>query len=261
MNFFLLKRTLVYHLTARHRSGHGIHSPFLYNFISGLRNNPPPSVVKEIELVRREMLKTDESLTVTDLGSGSRKMRGSIRRISDIARISSVRRHYGRVLYSLAAMAGGRPVIELGTSIGIGTLYLAKAATSSTVYTMEGCEATAAVAERNFARSGCSNTRLLTGDITELLPSLLEQTGPPGVVFVDANHTGEALLQYFEVLISAVDEESVLVLDDIHLSRGMEKAWLKILGSDRITLSVDLLQMGILFFRSGVRRQDFVVKY
>lgn len=265
MNIFLLIRSIKYFLLSGHSGGHGIHSPYLFNFFSDITENKRLSgVVKSVEEARRRLLADRRRITVNDLGSGSLKMEdktSNTRRISEIARYSAIRKKYVGLVGAMASKIDGKPVIELGTSLGLGTMALALSAPKSVVITIEGCINTAAMARYNFMNSGVENVEVRVGDIGDLLPGILNETGAPGLIYLDANHRKEALLSYFDTISGFIDDDTILIVDDIHLSRGMEEGWKEIVGKENVSVSVDLLQLGILLFRKGLTKQDFVIRY
>ena len=79
----------------------------------------------------------------------------------------------------------------------------------------------------------------------------------PDVAFVDANHTYEASLKYFDVLAQKVHEKSVVVMDDIHHSEEMERAWREICADERVTSTIDLYQMGLVFFDQHYWKRNY----
>ena len=56
------------------------------------------------------------------------------------------------------------------------------------------------------------------------------------------------------------DEDTVLVFEGIHHSRHTEAAWEAIKAHEGVTLTMDLYSMGLVFFREGIEKQDFVLK-
>ena len=263
MNYFLAGRTLSYFLFSRHKWGHGIHSPFIFNLFSEIfENKKVEPVVKSVEIYRESLLDNNNIVRVKDLGSGSLKMGERSRRISDIARYSSTRKKYTRILSALAISADGEPVFELGTSLGIGALTLALSAPGSKITTMEGCPETAAVAREYFRKMGINNIDSRIGDIGAILEETVSEPGsPPRLVFIDANHNEEALTGYFDVIARYAGEDTVIVIDDIHLSGSMEAGWNRIKRDDRARVTIDILQMGLIFFRSGLTKEDHVIRY
>jgi predicted O-methyltransferase YrrM len=186
MDLLPLLKYIKYFLFSRHSGGHGIHSPFVFSLVSGtFRNKIEPDVVCSIEAIRRKMISNPETMVVNDLGAGSKKMKSSLRKVSDIAKYSAVPKKYGIFLANLSKAFAGPYVLEFGTSLGISTMYMAAACPGSEVYTMEGCPRTSAVASENFREAGLSNIRMFIGPFDELLQEIKAKGISPGLVFID----------------------------------------------------------------------------
>lgn len=149
--------------------------------------------------------------------------------------------------------------MELGTSLGINTMYLAHTA-GTQVYTFEGSERIADLAGENFARMQMRNITLIRGDISITLPHWLGKSRRVDLAFMDANHTLKATMKYFEWLLTVLHDDSVLILDDIHLSDEMEQAWLAVQRHSRVRATADLYRCGIAFFTPSLDKQHVVLK-
>ena len=127
--------------------------------------------------------------------------------------------------------------------------------------TMEGCSGLAAVAETVFGDLKLSGIQVLVGDFDALLPSVLQQLDQLDFVFFDGNHRKEPTLNYFYRCLPLSNESSVFIFDDIHWSPGMEAAWEEIKKEDAVSLTIDLFWFGMVFFRKGIQKQDFIIRY
>ena len=65
------------------------------------------------------------------------------------------------------------------------------------VYTMEGCPATAEIADENFKEAGLNNIKLIKGSFEKFFLILINQGIKPGLVFIDGNHRKEPVLEIF----------------------------------------------------------------
>lgn len=75
---------------------------------------------------------------------------------------------------------------------------------------------------------------------------------------MDANHRYEPTMSYFDLLMKRLNEKSIVVVDDIHWSEEMEKAWTELKNNQLVYGSVDLFRCGLLFFDPDLNRQHFV---
>jgi predicted O-methyltransferase YrrM len=259
---FRITKNLKYILLSKSGKGHGIHSPFVFNLISRVfRNKIDPDIVSGIEKIRKRLVSDNRLIEVRDLGSGSVKMKPNSRRVSDIAKYSPVPKKYGILLSNMAAEFGKPFVVELGTSIGISTMYMASADKSLKIKTIEGCPATATIAKENFREAGFSNIELFTGSFEEVLPAITNCNERPGLVFIDGDHRKEPVIDNFKKIAASSDTGTVVIVDDINYSPEMEEAWNEIRKDKRVSVTVDIYRMGIVFFRTGISHNDYIIRY
>nr|WP_246581337.1 class I SAM-dependent methyltransferase [Echinicola shivajiensis] len=155
-------------------------------------------------------------------------------------------------------MTPATTVIELGTCVGINTCYLSKA-TNGKLYTFEGASSLAQVAQTTFATF--DNTRLIEGKIQKSLPSFLEDITLLDFVLIDAHHTYEATLLFFELIKPKLHNDSIVAIGDIHWSPEMQKAWEQIKTHAEVTMSMDFYECGILFFKKGINKKHYILNY
>ena len=253
---------LKYIILARNKKGHGIHSPFVFDLMSRVfRNKIDPDIVSGIERLRKRMISDNRLIQVRDLGSGSVKMKSDSRKVSDIARYSPVPEKYGILLLNMAAEFGKPYVVELGTSLGISTMYLASADRNLKIKTIEGCPVTAAIARENFREARLSNIEMLAGSFEEILPVIMKCNEKPGLVFIDGDHRKESVIDNFKRIVAESDTRTVVIVDDISYSPEMEEAWNEIKQDKKVSITIDIFRMGIVFFRTGINHNDYIIRY
>jgi predicted O-methyltransferase YrrM len=258
---FILK-FVYYKIFSKHRKGFGIHSPFVFEFITEvLYSKSHYYAFDKINELRLKLLSSKHVLQVQDLGAGSKKFRTSNRKLRDIARFSGISKKNGEMLFSIIQKYQAKTILELGTSIGLGTLYLASAGSKSRVTTIEACPQTASHAAFNFEALGLKNIRQILGNINEKLPVFLSEIRTLDFVYFDGNHKEEATINYFNLCKIKANNNTIFVFDDIHWSRGMEKAWRRIQNDESVTVSIDLFFSGIVFFNKELSKQHFVVRF
>lgn len=257
----LAKKYLNYYFTAGSR--HDVHSPFVFDLVEKvLRDKKKPAAFGEIENLRKSLLHSSETLQVTDLGAGSLTNAGRERKVSDITRHAAKPPKFGQLFYRLIQYFQPEYLLELGTSMGMSTSYMAKAAPNATIHSIEGCPNIAARAGRNFESLHLSNIRQHVGNFDTVLPSLLKELPRLDYVYIDGNHRSAPTLSYFEQCLEKAHEDSLFIFDDIHWTPDMEAAWNKIQEHPQVTFTVDLFFIGLVFFRKDMKvKQHFVLKY
>lgn len=244
------------------RTRHGVHSPFIYQLASEvLRVQGEWPEFAAIERLRDDLLASDQTIRVNDLGAGSRVLDLPVRQVSDMARTALKSPRQAQLLFRLARYFDPTTVLELGTSFGITTLYLARGAENGRVHTIEGCPQTFRIAQHHFEQLRQRNVEPQLGSFRSRLPELLRRTPVLDMVFFDGHHLKEPTLEYFDLCASRAHNDSVFIFDDIHWSRGMEEAWDAIKRDPRVTVTVDLYDLGLVFFRREQEQQDFRLRY
>jgi predicted O-methyltransferase YrrM len=249
------------------RSGnaHGLHSPFIYGlYTTVICHNGTFQAFGPIEARRRELRQSTQRIAVTDFGAGSQVAgaSGRERKLCDIARHAAKPPRLAQLLFRLVNHFQPATILELGTSLGLTTAYLAAADSRNQVITFEGCPNTAAVARETFEKLHLLNVQLVTGNLDQTLPATLAELAKPvDFVFFDGNHRYEPTLRYFEQCLDKAHENSVFVLDDIHWSAEMEQAWAAIKSHPAVTVTVDLFYVGLVFFRRKQPKQNFWLRF
>ncbi len=280
-------------LTARNTGGHGIHSPYLFEWVRMVMSDENSYYAwEEIEKVRAKMLADEREVAFVDYGAGRKGdsledgsgaaysledgsgvaysledgsgaayslVFSERRRVCDIAKGSLAKKRYAQMLARLVNwLGGGLTIVELGTSLGITTAYMAAMDKRNRVISYEGCPAVAEIAKANWQALGLKNIECRVGEID--VAALAKDLERVDVAFVDANHTYAGTRAYFKVLVEKVHRKSVLILDDIHYNAEMEQAWREICADDRVTSTMDLYQMGIVFFDPDYWKRDYRLK-
>jgi predicted O-methyltransferase YrrM len=262
---FLIKY-IKYLLSAK--TPHGIHSPFVFELVNEVINKKGSYYAYEkIEQIRRKLLISLKQIEVTDLGTG----RSGKRTISEIAELSLKSEKYGQLLFRLAYHFKPNTILELGTSLGISTSYLASANPNAKVITIEGCPNIANEAKKNFESLELNNIESVVGNFDDALLAVLARNQKPvrkdsfgearSMVFFDGNHRKEPTLKYFFQCLEHAGNDSVFVFDDIHWSNEMEEAWAEIKSHPQVTVTVDLFFLGIVFFRKEQAKEDFIIRF
>lgn len=203
------------------------------------------------ETLRDALLDSNARIPVPTQGAPSRSGTGDSRTMKQLLLRGSIKPRYGRLLDRLIGFMQCTEIIELGTSLGISTLYLSLHP-HTRVTTLEANPELCRLARGNFKSAGQENIRIIPGDIGQQLPGLLNDLGKIDLAFMDANHRYAPTLDYFDQLLRYCHERSIIVLDDIHWSAEMSRAWKEIIHRKEVILSLDLFQFGLLFFDPSI---------
>ncbi|MBS1974301.1 MAG: class I SAM-dependent methyltransferase, partial [Bacteroidetes bacterium] len=217
---------LQYCFTASNGKGHGIHSPFVFDFIVHVLNDKRHFYAySQVEALRQQLLTESNIIHVEDFGAGSSMIKTNQRSISSIARFSAKSKKWGQLLFRIANYYQPKTIVELGTSLGLSSAYLASADPKSKLFTVEGSSEIALAAQGNFRSLQLHNIESLTGNFDDVLPGLLKKNDSFDLAFIDGNHRRDPTLKYFRMLSDRSRPSSIIIFDDIHWSTEMEEAW------------------------------------
>lgn len=252
---------LRHQLTAWNTGGEGVHSPSLFYIIRMLvYDRNPYYCFSAIEKRREAMLRAPKLIHFTDFGTGQ----SGQRLVCDIAKNELESPQIAQMLFRLVVYLNSNRkeplhILELGTSLGLTTAYLKLANPQNEVVTLEGCHDVAQMAQLNWSKLGIEDIRCVEGNIDVTLPDTLftHSARVWDVVYIDANHTQEATLRYYEMIQPNLHPKSIVIIDDIYHSPDMEQAWLTLCQRSEVTSSLDFYRCGWLFFDPNYLRKNY----
>ena len=253
-----MKSTAIFRITSfirwliRSRSWRSIHSPWLFTLLTKMRSSR--FHFADIETLRAELNTNAEVVPVVDYGAGST---GSTSTVSGIARRSSKRPKHARALAALAAHLGSSSTLELGTSLGLTSAYLARH--TQTLTTVEGNPHILTLAKSHWAQLGIANVRSFSGEFDATWEAFADREYD--LIFIDGNHRGEALIRYVEKSLPLLHPDGVMVCDDIHWSPDMEEAWKQLCNMSEWTVQVDAFEWGLLTRNQALKREHVRIRF
>lgn len=133
---------------------------------------------------------------------------------NETIRFWSVGRKTAEVLESLVALRRAKTVLEIGTSAGYSTLFLANGVRKQhgQVYTIESLPQKVAIAKENFKKAGLNNITLIAGDALSVLSGW--RHGKVDFVFLDADK--ERYGMYLQYLLPIMNKDALIVADNIN---------------------------------------------
>jgi predicted O-methyltransferase YrrM len=251
------------------KNEHGVHSPFVFSLVTKCfydkKNYPEYAILKDF---RKSLLANSNKIEVTDFGAGSRVFKSNIRAINQIAKNAGISKRRAELLFRIVRYLKPEGILEIGTSLGLATVAMAAAKPENTIISLEGCEATASVAKKHLQDFGfvARDVNIVVTAFEPHLKLIYESANSKkswpvyGMIYFDGNHTKQATLDYFELLLPTVANETVWIFDDIHWSKGMEEAWEIIKEHPKVTVTIDTFQWGMVFFRLEQPKEHFVIR-
>jgi predicted O-methyltransferase YrrM len=244
----------------RSTNQHGVHSPFVFDLVTKwFYNKKNHASYAKLKNYRSQLLHNNETIEVTDFGAGSRIFKSDTRAISAIAKTAGIPKKRQQLLFRLAHYLKPKNSLELGTSLGLGTIAMALGNSEGFVDTIEGCPNTAGVASDMLKKFTIENYKLHQADFESFFTSENCKEAYD-LVFIDGNHTKKQTLAYFNILRKKAHNETVLIFDDIYWSHEMTEAWEEIKAHPKVQVSIDTFYWGLIFFRSEQQKEHFTIR-
>ncbi|MFN8310370.1 MAG: class I SAM-dependent methyltransferase [Chitinophagales bacterium] len=240
------------------QSQYYLHSPFAFQFYQNALLPARSAQFPKIEHWRQSLLHNHTTLPVVDFGAGGA---GGTRTIRQLCANTAIPAKYGALLHHSTRHFQPAVVVELGTSLGLSTAYMASALPNSRLISFEGNPAIAGFTGKQLAENGWPQIEIVTGNFDDTLQPFLRHHSID-FAFIDGNHRYEPTVRYFEWLLKASHPDTVLVFDDIYWSPEMTRAWNHIKAHPATRTTFDFWRMGFVFLRREMlEKQHFILRY
>jgi predicted O-methyltransferase YrrM len=243
------------------KNEHAVHSPFVFSLLTKCfydkKTKPEYDILKKY---RKSLLKNKNFIEVTDFGAGSRVFRSNKRQIAKIASTAGISPKRAELLFRVTHYFQPQNILEIGTSLGLATSALALGNPKARIVTIEGCPNTATEARIQCEKFNFNNVENIISEFESFLISETLQSTTCDLIYFDGNHSKEATLHYFELLLSTIHNDSVWIFDDIHWSAEMEEAWDIIKMHPKVKVTIDTFQWGLVFFRREQEKEHFIIR-
>jgi predicted O-methyltransferase YrrM len=213
-----------------------------------------------LENYRNSLLENKNTIEVTDFGAGSKVFKSNTRQIAKIAKTAGITRKRAELLFRITNYFQPSTILEIGTSLGLATSALALGNPKAKITTLEGCPNTMAIAKNQLQLLNVKNVECITTEFNSYLQICNLKSAIYNLIYFDGNHSKSATLDYFELLLPTITNETTWIFDDIHWSPEMEEAWKIIKTHPKVTVTIDTFQWGLVFFRKEQPKEHFVIR-
>lgn len=242
------------------KNEHGVHSPFVYDLVTKcFYDKTNYSEYEVLKKYRNSLIENKNTIEVTDFGAGSRIFKSNTREIGKIASTAGITSKNAELLFRIVRYFQPEQILEIGTSLGLASSALSLGNSKANITTLEGCPETMSFAKIQLQKFNFKNIDCINTEFTKKLTTYNQQPTIYNLIYFDGNHSKKATLEYFELLLSTITNDSVWIFDDIHWSKDMEDAWEIIKNHPQVTVTIDTFQWGIVFFRKEQKKEHFVI--
>lgn len=205
--------------------------------------------INRVEEYAAELAVDKTELSIVDMGAGSKNLSGSFRLVSQVYKSSASSIKYCLFYQKLIEKFNIKNALELGTSLGVGTMSFAIASSDINVTTIEACPQTISFTEEKFNIKNVNNVRFINNTFDEVFKQNALIDEKFDLVFIDGNHVSESTIYYFNYISqNLAAEKCVFLFDDIDWTRDMHKAWKHISQQNSEFLRLNIGRIGVVFF-------------
>lgn len=258
--FFQIKSYLTFLWHSKNE--HAVHSPFVFSLLTKcFYDKKPKPEYAILKKYRKTLLENKNFIEVTDFGAGSRVFKSNRRQISKIAQTAGISPKRAELLFRVTNYFQPKNILEIGTSLGLASSAIALGSKESFLLSLEGCQNTQSVAENLFNQQFPDfNFDFVNSEFSKFLKDRSANICDWDLIYFDGNHSKKATLEYFELLLPTINNDSVWIFDDIHWSKDMEEAWKMIKNHPKVKVTIDTYQWGFVFFRREQPKEHFIIR-
>ena len=81
------------------------------------------------------------------------------------------------------------------------------------------------------------------------------------LVLIRSNINSINTIRDIELGLKYIHNDSFLIIENIHKTKKMESVWSKIITHNKVSVSIDLFQIGIIFFRKEQVKENFIIRF
>lgn len=254
-----LRKSVLLYRGIRYRRGYGVHSPFVFNLITKvIEERCSYYSFYDIELIRKQLLFRDDIIAYPD-----KQQKGKLRRrtVGEIVEREAIKPKHGALLFRLANYFKPQSILQLGSSMGLSTLYLTSYASGLKCIALENIPEFAPIARIAYEKGARNPVDLRTGSNKELLPQALEELKQVDFVFFNTLYEQPDNVWLFNECTKYVHDGSLFVFEGIKASRKMREFWKEICACPEVTVTIDLYSMGIVFFNKKLHKRNYIVYF
>ncbi len=223
---------------------HHIHSPFLYQFIEHCFDRK--RLYYDFIKISQAYYRMSANYNIIPGGNYERMHRQAGLSISELHQRASAPLDQCETLYRIVQYAKPKHILELGSCLGLSGLSMKLAAPNAKLSTIEGSKFLAEECSRLFYDFGLYNSNCIHAHIEDFLKKPI--LPPAELVYLDASHTYHHSIDFIHSLLTHhTTADAIVLMDDIHWSADMYKAWNEIILWPSVQCSLETHRMGILF--------------
>jgi predicted O-methyltransferase YrrM len=240
---------------------HAVHSPFVFNLVTkcfyDTKYKPNYATLHDY---RSYLLRTTREMEIINSRTHSKIFNPDRSTIKKTVKSVGINPKHAKLLLRITDYFQPNMVLEIGTSPGIATSALALGNKTATITTLHNHPDSTNIVQSQLENFGIGNVTVVGTAFEKYFSTVELHNVTFDFIYFGYNNSKNATLDYFEVLLATINNETVWIFENIHESKEIEKAWLFICRHPKVTVSIDTFRWGLVFFRTEQNKQHFIIR-
>ena len=222
-----------------YRGGYGVHSPFVFDLITNvIEERRLYYCYERIYPVRLQILQSGRKVT----------FHRHIIPIAKALRKYCFTEQENRLLFRLANRFQSKTIYVAGSDFGLTPLYLTAYSAASACIVVEP-EPTVATIAREYLNKYTTATFVMQNNFTYI---------PDNLDFIVFGYSFKSFsIHTFEHFLPHINDNTVMIIAGINASTINRKTWKSICAHPKVTVTIDLYRLGIVFFNPKLYQQTY----
>lgn len=247
---------LRYLFQSKHRRGYGVHSPSVFRLITlVIEERLPYYSYFLIEKIRYLSNRKGVDVFLSEEGELFEKNKVCL------AKWGQLGIAYDQILFRLVNYYKPKTIVELGTTMGFSTLYLATPNSQAHVITLSEKKEISDFAKNNFKKSSVCNILLKEGDIESNFRKLIQEQVQFDFLSINCTMLPRGFYSYCNTLLQKGSFGGVIVINEPYFWESNRDDLKKIKLHDQVRVVIDLFHIVILILDSNLQKEEFVLRY
>jgi len=253
MKFRTIRR-IIYLKKARHRRGHGIHSPFLFHLITEVVENkrklPEYKTFKDIKNQALILLEDSSEQALLPIYQRFNLPPANPHRLY---RKIELPLRFAKVVFRLLREFKPASAICYGPAFGANLAFMALANNDCPVYQSGNDPVCELVSQELLQALAISNVHFIDENTL--------QSFNPEFIMINYPYSPVLSRNVVRKYLRLHGEDDVLIIRGIHESKEMEAFWRELIAYESIRVSLDLFEIGIALFRKRLQKENFIQRF
>lgn len=246
-----------YCFTSGHQHGFGIHSPYLFHLVTRIiEEDLPYYKYSLIEKVRKLMSQVDERIGVFN-DDGTKRLR----KIKSVVGDYAITPKYGQLLFRLVNYYKPSVILEYGTTCGISTMYMAAPNSKTSVYSLSKQPEMADLSQSMCERIAMHNIkRSKATDLMAEAQRLVQEMPEDDFLYINSATPAE-VSTLVNLRMARNGKRFFIVVPNPYTTDEMWNVWQALKADERVKLSINIFNLGILIANENLQKEDFILRF